>query len=523
MIDQSLTLPRLVEQRATDTPDRVFIEQADSCTELTFAEAHRSALSWAHALRRLGVERDHTVISMLPVGFDAVSCWIGCTWLVAWEVPVNTSYQGMMLAYTLENSEARVAVIAERFLDRIAALNGQIGAIETIVVPDASRPLPDLGCTMIDGASFLAGLDAPTNDFDGPEPWDVAEIFYTSGTTGPSKGVLYSHAQLHATTTAIASEWTADDCFYCPFPMYHVSGKMFVYAFALTGMRGVFRESFKTDEFWPDVAAYGCTSTLLLGAMANFVYRQPAGEHDADNTMKTILMVPIIPEADDFRTRFDVEINTVFNMTEVSSPIVALTNETRSMPAGSCGRERKGYECRVVDEHDREVPAGQLGELVVRSDQPWVLNSGYFHMPEKTAEAWRNGWFHTGDGFARDADGWFFFVDRTKDAIRRRGENISSMEVETHVNDYPLVLESAAIAVPSEWGEDEVMVVVVAKPGAAIDPATLHAHLMTTMPKFMVPRYLKLADELPKTPTEKIRKVELRDTGVTADTWDARA
>ncbi len=522
MIDRTLTLPRLIEQRANDTPDRVFIEHADTRTTLTYGQAHDDALAWARALHRLGVERDHTVISMLPVGFDAVSCWVGCMWLVAWEVPVNTSYQGKMLAYTLANSEARVAVIAERFLDRITALDGELGSIDTIVVPDATGPLPDLGCTMIDGAALFEADDTDVS-FDGPEPWDVAEIFYTSGTTGPSKGVLYSHAQLHATTTALSAEWTADDSFYCPFPMYHVSGKMFVYAFALIGMRGVFRESFKTDEFWPDIATFGCTTTLLLGAMANFVYRQPPQPGDADNSLKTVLMVPIIAEADDFRQRFDVGINTVFNMTEVSSPIVATTNETPSMPAGSCGRQREGYECRVVDAHDREMPPGQLGELIVRADQPWVLNSGYFQMPDKTAQAWRNGWFHTGDGFVQDADGWFFFVDRTKDAIRRRGENISSMEVEAHVNDYPLVLESAAVAVASEWGEDEVMIIVVPKPGAAIDPAALHAHLLTTMPKFMVPRYVRLAAELPKTPTEKVRKVALREAGVTDDTWDANA
>lgn len=521
MIDAMLTLPRLIEQRANETPDRVFIEQADAGTTLTYGQAHRDGLAWANALQRLGVGREDTVISMLPVGFDAVSCWVGCTWLVAWEVPVNTSYQGKMLAYTLANSEATVAVIAARFLDRIAALDGEIGAITTIVVPDATEPLPDLGCTMIDRATFLSTQTDPTAAFDGPDPWDVAEIFYTSGTTGPSKGVLYSHAQLHATTTALAAEWTEEDCFYCPFPMYHVSGKMFVYAFALIGMRGVFREQFKTDEFWPDVQRFGCTTTLLLGAMANFVYRQPPQPGDADNPMRTILMVPIIPEAADFRQRFGVGINTVFNMTEVSSPIVADTTDTRSMPAGSCGRQREGYECRVVDANDLEVEPGQLGELVVRADEPWVLNSGYFHMPAKTAEAWRNGWFHTGDGFVRDADGWFFFVDRTKDAIRRRGENISSMEVESHVNDHPFVLESAAIAVASEWGEDEVKVVVVPKPGAAIDPAALHAHLMKIMPRFMVPRFIEVADELPKTPTEKIRKVVLREAGVNASTWDS--
>jgi crotonobetaine/carnitine-CoA ligase len=520
MIDRSLTLPHLVKRRGTEEPDRVFIHQVEGEKTLTFGRAHHDGLAWAHALERLGVNRTDTIISMLPVGLDAVSCWIGCNWIVAWEVPVNTSYQGRMLVYTLQNSGARVAVIAERYLDRVLALDGDIGTIETIVVPDAEGSIPDLGVRTLTRAEFLADLDDPADTFDGPEPWDITEIFYTSGTTGPSKGVRYSHAQQYATTMALGEVWGDDDCFYCPFPMYHVSGKMFVYAFALTGMQGVFREYFKTDEFWSDVRRYECTSTLLLGAMANFLYRQPEQADDADNLLDKVLMVPLIPELKQFNDRFGTRIHTVFNMTEVSSPIIAHFEDVDRMPVSACGRQRDGYECRVVDEHDIEVPDGELGELIVRADEPWTLNDGYLGMPDKTAEAWRNGWFHTGDGFMRDSDGWFHFVDRKKDAIRRRGENISSMEVEAHVNDLDAVLESAAVAVPSEWGEDEILVAVVTRPGVSPTPGDLHAQLIESMPRFMVPRYIRLLDELPKTPTEKVRKVALRDAGVTSDTWE---
>ena len=210
----------------------------------------------------------------------------------------------------------------------------------------------------------------------------------------------------------------------------------------------------------------------------------------------------------------------MFNMTEISSPIKAGFDDIEEMPTTSCGKVRSGYQCRVVDEHDIEVPRGQLGELIVRSDEPWVMNAGYFNMPEKTAEAWRNGWFHTGDGFIQDSEGWFHFVDRQKDAIRRRGENISSMEVEAQVNTHPAVLESAAVAVPSEWGEDEVKIVVVLKPGETIDASTMHAYLSGIMPRFMVPRFIEFAAALPKTPTEKVRKVALREAGITPETWD---
>ncbi len=540
MITQDKLLPQLLRRRAAETPDRVFLQQVEGDRTLTYGQAHRESLRWAHGFDRLGIGPKETVISMLPVGFDAVHCWVGLNWLVAWEVPVNTAFQGMMLGYTLQNSNARIAVIAERYLDRIVALDrSEIGRIDTIIVPDLSLSTTwtetelnrRLELTILNGEDFLhdpsnndpSNNAGPADDFKGPQPWDVTEIFYTSGTTGPSKGVLYTHIQQHATVSSFSSTWTEDDCYYCPFPMYHVSGKMTVYAIALIGMRGVIREYFKTDEFWSDIARYGCTTTLLLGAMANFIYRQPELPADADTPLNKVIMVPLIPELNDFTRRFATRANTVFNMTEISSPIEADYSETAAMPVTACGRTRPGYDLRVVDEHDRELPRGQLGELIVRADEPWVLNAGYFNMPEKTAEAWRNGWFHTGDGFIQDADGWFHFVDRQKDAIRRRGENISSMEVEAHVNTHPAVLESAAIAVASEWGEDEVKIVVVLKPSVTVEPTALHAYLLPIMPKFMIPRFIEFVDALPKTPTEKVRKVALREAGVTSSTWDASA
>jgi carnitine-CoA ligase len=535
VISKDQLLPQLLRRRADETPDRIFLQQVEGDRTLTYRQAHRESLRWAHGFDRLGVGNHETVISMLPVGFDAVHCWVGLNWLVAWEVPVNTAFHGMMLSYTLQNSNARVAVIAERYLDRIVALDrAELGKIDTLVVPDLNESrtwTPEalsrqLAINVLSGETFLAGASGlpdsePEDRFAGPEPWDVTEIFYTSGTTGPSKGVLYTHIQQHATIASFSSTWTQDDCYYCPFPMYHVSGKMTVYAIALIGMRGVIREYFKTDEFWSDIKRYGCTTTLLLGAMANFIYRQPELATDSDTPLNKVIMVPLIPELQDFNRRFGTRVNTVFNMTEISSPIEADYDETNNMPVTACGRKRPGYDLRVVDEHDRELPRGQLGELIVRADEPWVLNAGYFAMAEKTAEAWRNGWFHTGDGFIQDADGWFHFVDRQKDAIRRRGENISSMEVEAHVNTHVAVLESAAIAVASEWGEDEVKIVVVLKPSATVEPTDLHTYLSTIMPKFMLPRFIEFTEALPKTPTEKVRKVALREAGVTAATWDA--
>jgi crotonobetaine/carnitine-CoA ligase len=233
--------------------------------------------------------------------------------------------------------------------------------------------------------------------------------------------------------------------------------------------------------------------------------------------LRQAIMVPLAEDAADFTARFGVDIYTVFNMTEISCPI--LSEKNPDVPK-TCGRVRGGFEARVVDEYDMEVPHGTVGERIVRADEPWTMNHGYNGNPEATARAWRNGWFHTGDAFRRDDAGNFFFVDRIKDAIRRRGENISSFEVEAEIVSHPMVRETAVVGVPSEFGEDEVMAIVAAVPGADLDPLEIISFLSPRLPHFMVPRYIRFMTELPKTPTQKIEKHVLRSEGITKDTWD---
>jgi crotonobetaine/carnitine-CoA ligase len=207
-------------------------------------------------------------------------------------------------------------------------------------------------------------------------------------------------------------------------------------------------------------------------------------------------------------------------MTELATPIVSPANPR---VLGTCGRPRPGVEARVVDEHDIECAPDEIGELILRTSRPWEITQGYFRDPEATVRAWRNGWFHTGDAFRRDADGNFFFVDRRKDAIRRRGENISSFEVESEASAHAAVQDAAAIPVPSEFGEDEVMLVLTLVPGANIDPLELLRFLEPRMAHFMLPRYIRVIAAMPKTPTSKIEKHRLRAEGVTVDTWDREA
>ena len=521
MLARELVLPHLLAARAGECPDRTFLEEVDG-QSISYAALHRDTLTWSDAYRRLGVGPGDRVAVMLATGIDAVSAWLGLAWLRAWEVPVNTAYVGRMLHYLLAHSRSTLLVTATEYLERLGDVAADLPELRTVVVHDSNDVKTDLPFRVLGRREFLAGA-APADDLDGPGPADIATVMYTSGTTGPSKGVLVPWAQLHATaaTSIFTGDFGADDAYYMPFPLFHISGKGPVYTFALVGGRVVMRPSFNTGAFWDDIARYRCTTTLLLGAMANFIARQLPGPDDAGTPLHTVVMVPLIGELEDFKERFGVRVSTAFNMTEISVPLHSDGWTLANLE--SCGKVRPGYEVRVVDEDDEEVGPDRVGELLVRADEPWTLMAGYLDMPEATTAAWRNLWLHTGDAFRYDTDGNYYFCDRISDTIRRRGENISSAEVEVVVNEHPSVLESAAVAVPSEWGEDEVKIVVVPRPGEGLEPAELIDFLTPRLPRFMLPRYVEVTTSLPKTPTEKVRKVELRAQGITPETWDREA
>ena len=303
-------------------------------------------------------------------------------------------------------------------------------------------------------------------------------------------------------------------------PMFHVGLSQMFGLVLLSGATMAIREKFSVSNFWPDVRRYGVTTTILLSTMPNFLMSRPPEAGDRDHPLRKVIVVPLPADLDGFRVRFGVAVGTWFNMTEVSVPLCSdgftLVNGT------SAGRPRPGVTARIVDDFDRPLPPGAAGELVVRADQPWEFALGYWNNPAKTVESWRNLWFHTGDCFRTDAEGNFYFVDRLKDTIRRRGENVSSFEVEREIDTHPAVLESAAVAVPSDLGEDEIMVVAGLKPGATLTPPDLHAYLVTRLPAYMVPRFIQIvAGELPKTPTGKIVKTAIRAAG-TAATWSLK-
>ncbi len=501
---EDCVLRPLLDRRARETPDKVFVKFADGGATWTYAELRQHVRETAAALQALGVRQGEAVLVWLPNGPEVLRVWLAINYIGAIYVPLNLAYRGQLLEHAVRSSGARLIVGHPDLLPRLQDID--VGNLEQRV-------------PIVRADSLRQPGDGPTEPERPIMPWDTMSVIYTSGTTGPSKGVLCSYLHVTSAGNAFVAV-TADDRCMVNLPMFHAGGTGVTYRMLVKGGSIALVEAFDTNSFWDTVRATGTTCLTLLGAMVPFLLKLPPVPGDRQHTLRKVLLIPLSDDAQAFADRFGVDVYTSFNMTETSWPLLSERNPS---VRGTCGRPRAGVEVRIVDENDCEVGPGVIGELIVRTDTPWAMNHGYNNNPEATARAWRNGWFHTGDGFRRDEDGNFFFVDRLKDAIRRRGENISSFEVEAELMAHPAVREAAAVAVPSEHGEDEVLAVVAPVAGKTVDPVELLGFLLPRMPHFMVPRYVRVLPELPKTPTQKTQKNLLRADGVTPDTWDREA
>ncbi|MBS1886450.1 MAG: AMP-binding protein [Actinobacteria bacterium] len=521
MSADEIVLPYLLQTREREDPARPFLREVDGPPR-SLGESGDAARLWAGALAALGVGRGDYVGSMMPTGIAAIELFFGINSLGAVEVPVHTEYRGTFLSHVLNTAGVKAVVIESRYLERLVDVAGDLPGLRTAIVVGSADLPAGLPFEVLGAADLLAAAD-PREPVDGLRPRDIASVLFTSGTTGASKGVLMPFAHLRASTEGAwpSALMTAEDTNYLVLPGYHISGKVAVDSMLLAGGQVAVRERFKTDEFWSDIDTTGATNACIMGAMAGFLMAAPERPDDAGHSLDKVLLLPLPDYLDEFRERFGVRVHTIYNQTEISCPIVSDGFTTGHYT--SCGRLRDGYQVRIVDADDVEAPVGEVGELVVRADEPWTMMSGYIGMPEKTVESWRNQWLHTGDAFRRDADGNYYFVDRLKDVIRRRGENVSSVEVEIAVCTHEEVLECAAVPVASEWTEEEIMVCAVLKEGSALTEEELLAYLGPRMPRFMLPRFLEFVDELPKTPTQKIRKAGLRERGVGEKTWDSQA
>jgi crotonobetaine/carnitine-CoA ligase len=512
------TTPAVLRLALDRHPDKLAVRDRNHA--LTYRALADRALQWAGGVETLGVGRQEAVLLMLDNHVDFVALWLGLSLTARVEVPVNTGYRGPILGHVIRNSGAKVMIVEAAYLERLGEVADALGGVETIVVrgPAPVASLPDhIRVTSLDALPLAPAAMADV------KPWDIIAIMYTSGTSGPSKGALIPHAQAYGyASPAVTAATVEDDVSLTVLPLFHVTAQWgSVYNAFIAGATALVLPRFSATAFWDDVRRFGCTKSAVLGTVAQFLFNQPPKPDDRDQPLRKMGMSPVIPEIEAFKARFGIEaVLTGYGSTEVST--VACARPGEAVP-GEAGFIRSDYEVRLVDENDMDVAPGEAGELLVRAVEPWVTMAGYVNMPEATAKAWRNLWFHTGDLMRLAEDGQLIFCDRTNDAIRRKGENISSFEIEREADRHPAVLESAAIKAPSDHVDDEVKLCVAPREGMTVAFDDLLAHLRSRLPAFMVPRYIEIVDALPKTPTQKVLKAQLRKDSLNPRTWDSAA
>jgi crotonobetaine/carnitine-CoA ligase len=484
----------------------------------SFADAVDLAAHSAGRLQQAGIRQGDRVALICENRPEFIEIFLGAAWLGASLVPINTASRGLQLRHILENSGARLMVIEAALLGALEHVELETLKLETIWVidragdnvlaPSIARPLPALA-EAVEPASTRSS--------------DTLAILYTSGTTGPSKGVCCPHAQFFwwGVNTAHLLGVGADDVLCTPLPLFHTNALNTFFQALITGATAIFEARFSASGFYSTLAARQATVTYLLGAMVPMLLSRPASAEEQRHRVR-IALAPGVPGHFhlEFARRTGIALLDGYGSTETNFVIGSEIGEARP---GAMGRIFEGFRARVVDGEDNEVPDGTPGELVLRAEAPFAFATGYFGQPEKTVEAWRNLWFHTGDRVVREPDGYYKFVDRLKDAIRRRGENISSFEVEQVLLSHPEIATAAAYPVRSELAEDEVMAAIVRQPGSELDEVTIIRFCEARMPYFAVPRFLEFVDSLPATENGKIQKYKLRERGITPQTWDREA
>lgn len=513
--------PNALRRWAEVMPDEVLVEHVDG-RRATWSEVCARNDAWAAAMHARGHGRGTVVGIFVDDNFDGALAWLAITASGQIAVPVNTAHVGRMLQHVLRTSAMTVIVVSPGLLDRLDGLLDASSIVEVVVVGH-DAPAEIDGRVASSSEDLLAAPAPPVEPWS-PDLHDIAMYLYTSGSTGPAKAVVVPWAASHSHWSATPGDALGvGDALYAPMPMFHNSGIGALQLVVWKGGRIVVRPKFSATAFWEEIRRFDVTVAGLVGPMTAVLWSQPERDDDADNPLQSIVLGPMIEQMEEFEARFGVRVCTMYGMTEVPSMIATGWDHGPWQNSGVVCEGWPWPEVMLVDEHDREVPDGVVGELVVRTRAPWALNAGYLGDPEATADAWRNGWFHTGDALRRDPEGRYHFVDRMKDTIRRRGENISSYEVESVVIEHPDVEQCAAFGVPDGFGGDEVMIAVIPVAGATVDVAALLAHLDAELPAYAVPRFVDVVEDLPRNSTTlRVQKFVLRDRGVTPTTVDRR-
>jgi len=520
------TIGHLLADKAARVGDRTWLIFGEQ--RYTYAQAHELSNRYANGFRELGVGKGDHVAVMLPNCSEFIWTIWGLAKLGAVTVPLNTAARGELLRYFITQSDSSCVVAAAEWADRVAEALGSDHRVRAcLTLGGAGTRLADCGATCVDLASFeRAPADEP--DRTAVLASDPQYIMYTSGTTGPSKGVISPHSQAHGVGRSLAQNfgYRPDDVLYTCLPLFHGNALWYsAYAALWADCALAVSPRFSASSFWDEIRAAGATQFNSLGAMTNILLRAPASPRDREHHVRQAMVIPLSRESyREVSDRFGVQVTSLYAMTETFA-VTMFTPEDSEVKGASAGKPRGQAEVQIVSDEDDPLPTDEVGEICVRPCEPGIMMSGYYKMPEATVRDTRNLWLHTGDRGRLDEDGYLYFVDRKKEAIRRRGENISAYEVEMLVAKHPGVLEVAAVPVASELSEDEVMIYVVCRDGHKVSEEELVRFANRNMAHFMVPRFVHFIDALPKTASEKIEKYKLKTWAEQnrASLWDREA
>ncbi len=514
-----LPLPDELGRAAREAGDQVFLNIGGR--SYTFVEAWEQASAVAAGLRRQGLQPGDRVAMLTPNRAEAVWTWFGSLIAGGVDVPLNAESRGSQLAYILSDSAPRVLVGTSELLEGVRTAGGT--APEVVVVLDADEALEILGNgpRYLTWSQFIEGGATGDEEWSSIRPGQLASIVYTSGTTGPSKGVMWAHGY-YPSTARLYATWAGFDAnlsLYSAQPLYHLDGRAALLLAVYLRGRATLAERFSASRFWTDVENAGANAFGFIGTMLHLLAKQPGRGRPADAALLVGVGSAIPAKAQrELEERFSVRLLEGYGTTEIPL-ILACRRDVETI--GTVGTPADGMQVVLVDDDDAPVPVGESGLLCVRPEVPFSVTLGYWNNPEATAETLTNLWFHTGDLLREREDGTGFeYVGRRKDSIRRRGENISAWEVEQACLEHADVLECAAIGVPSDVGDEDVALLVVLREGATVPPEVVANFMAELLPRFAVPRYIEVVDTLPKTPSERINKAEVRERGLTAAAVD---
>jgi carnitine-CoA ligase len=509
---ECFSVPAVLDRRAEQFGDRVMMSIAG--TPVTFAQMRDRSCAAANVLAGLGVNRGETVALFSGTCPEWVYFWLGAARIGAVPAAVNAASRGDFLLHTLRLSQTAVAVTDDDRGPRLAEVADEVDTLRSVLVQ---------GDSLADALS-AASIEPPSGASAAAD--DIA-LFFTSGTTGPSKAVATTWHYLFTAAATVASTWElgSDDVLWTAMPLFHLSAAPTVLAPMLVGGTSVLAAAFHPSEVWDEIRTCGAAGFAGAGAMVSMLWNLPPDPRDAEVGLRFLSAAPIAADVyREIEQRYRCRIVTMYGMTE-AFPIAYKAVSDEGEP-GASGRVNPAFDVRIVDPQGRPLPAGQVGEITCRARTTHAMSEGYVSSasggPGLTVDP-HPEWFCTGDLGVLDTDNNLTYVDRVKDSLRRRGENVSSVEVEQTVMRHPAVSEAAAVAIPSDLGEDDILVVVTLRPGAVVEYAELLDFCSARMPYFCVPRYLEVLDEIPKNVIGRVRKDVLRSRGLGVGAWDREA